>query len=67
MAGMPNSGSAFARTSFEPRHGKWSAARSHDDVENWIPNYRDLGRGDLTAAELRKRHSARTERLLKTL
>jgi len=27
----------------------WAAARSHHDVENWVPNYRDLGRRDLTA------------------
>ncbi len=42
----------------------WSVARSHDMVETWVPNYRDLGRADLTAAELRRRHSAWTERLL---
>jgi aminoglycoside phosphotransferase (APT) family kinase protein len=42
----------------------WAAARSHDAVESWVPNYRDLGRADLTAAELRSRHSAWTTRLL---
>jgi aminoglycoside phosphotransferase (APT) family kinase protein len=42
----------------------WAAARSHRDVETWVPNYRDLGRSDLTAAELRNRHRAWTERLL---
>jgi len=42
----------------------WDLARSHQDVETWVPNYRDLGRGDLTAGELRNRHTAWTERLL---
>jgi aminoglycoside phosphotransferase (APT) family kinase protein len=42
----------------------WAVARSHHDVESWVPNYRDLGRDDLTAAELRRRHSAWTEHLL---
>ncbi len=42
----------------------WAVARSHQMVETWMPNYRDLGRADLTAAELRKRHSAWTERSL---
>jgi aminoglycoside phosphotransferase (APT) family kinase protein len=42
----------------------WAAARSHRDVGNWVPNYRDLGRGDLTAAELRRRHRAWTGHLL---
>jgi hypothetical protein len=45
----------------------WAAARSHRDVETWVPNYRDLGRHDLTAAQLRSRHSAWTEHLLSTL
>jgi aminoglycoside phosphotransferase (APT) family kinase protein len=44
----------------------WAVARSHHDVESWVPNYRDLGRGDLTAAELRRRHRSWTERLLAT-
>jgi aminoglycoside phosphotransferase (APT) family kinase protein len=39
----------------------WAIARSHEMVETWMPNYRDLGRGDLTAGELRRRHSAWTE------
>jgi hypothetical protein len=26
-------------------------------VETWVPNYRDLGRTDLTAAQLRSRHT----------
>jgi aminoglycoside phosphotransferase (APT) family kinase protein len=42
----------------------WAAARSDHIVESWAPNYRDLGRADLTAAELRHRHSTWTERLL---
>jgi aminoglycoside phosphotransferase (APT) family kinase protein len=41
----------------------WAAARSHEDVESWVPNYRDLGRPDLTATELRRRHSAWTQQL----
>jgi aminoglycoside phosphotransferase (APT) family kinase protein len=39
----------------------WAIARSHEMVETWMPNYRDLGRGDLTAGELRRRHTAWTE------
>ena len=35
----------------------WAIARSHDIVETWVPNYRDLGRTDLTAARLRSRHT----------
>jgi aminoglycoside phosphotransferase (APT) family kinase protein len=42
----------------------WACARSHRDVESWVPNYRDLGRSDLTATELRTRHTAWTEHLL---
>jgi aminoglycoside phosphotransferase (APT) family kinase protein len=42
----------------------WAVARSHETVESWVPNYRDLGRADLTAKELRKRHSAWTVRLI---
>jgi aminoglycoside phosphotransferase (APT) family kinase protein len=41
----------------------WAVARSHQIVESWVPNYRDLGRADLTAKELRRRHSAWTDRL----
>ena len=33
-------------------------------VETWVPNYRDLGRTDLTATELRNRHASWTEHLL---
>jgi aminoglycoside phosphotransferase (APT) family kinase protein len=39
----------------------WAVARSHEIVETWVPNYRDLGRGDLTAGELRSRHTAWTQ------
>jgi aminoglycoside phosphotransferase (APT) family kinase protein len=42
----------------------WAAARSHEIVDTWMPNYSDLGRVDLTAAELRRRHAAWTEHLL---
>ena len=42
----------------------WAAARSHQTVETWVPNYRDLGRADLTARELRNRHTAWTQHLL---
>jgi aminoglycoside phosphotransferase (APT) family kinase protein len=40
----------------------WSVARSHDAVETWAPNYAPLGRADLTAMELRRRHSRWTAR-----
>jgi aminoglycoside phosphotransferase (APT) family kinase protein len=42
----------------------WAAARSHDGVETWVPNYAPLGRADLDARELRSRHTGWTERLL---
>ena len=42
----------------------WAVARSHEAVETWVANYRDLGRTDLTATELRRRHTAWTEHLL---
>jgi aminoglycoside phosphotransferase (APT) family kinase protein len=42
----------------------WTLARSHETVEDWVPNYRDLGRPDLTASELRRRHTAWTHELL---
>ena len=42
----------------------WAAARSHDTVETWGPNYAPLGRGDLDERELRRRHSLWTIRLL---
>ncbi|MFI5608839.1 phosphotransferase family protein [Amycolatopsis sp. NPDC051903] len=43
----------------------WTLARSHRSVETWVPNYRDLGRADLTATELRRRHTTWTEELLR--
>jgi aminoglycoside phosphotransferase (APT) family kinase protein len=42
----------------------WAAARSHTSVESWVPNYRDLGRSDLTALVLRERHAAWTQHLI---
>jgi aminoglycoside phosphotransferase (APT) family kinase protein len=42
----------------------WALARSHDIVESWGPNYRPLGRADLDANELRRRHSQWTSLLL---
>jgi aminoglycoside phosphotransferase (APT) family kinase protein len=42
----------------------WAVARSHEQVESWVPNYRDLGRTDLTATELRRRHTEWTGYLL---
>jgi aminoglycoside phosphotransferase (APT) family kinase protein len=42
----------------------WAAARSHDAVETWVPNYAPLGRPDLDKSELRRRHSRWTEQLL---
>jgi aminoglycoside phosphotransferase (APT) family kinase protein len=42
----------------------YTLARSHRTVETWVPNYAGLGRTDLTAAELRRRHTAWTDRCL---
>jgi aminoglycoside phosphotransferase (APT) family kinase protein len=42
----------------------WAAARSHRDVETWAASFRDLGRADLTATELRGRHADWTASLL---
>ncbi|MGI9006535.1 MAG: phosphotransferase family protein [Streptosporangiaceae bacterium] len=42
----------------------WAVARSHETVETWVPNYRDLGRTDLTAAQLRSRYTEWTSYLL---
>jgi len=39
-------------------------SHSSDGVETWVPNYRELGRSDLTSAELRRRHTAWTQRRL---
>jgi aminoglycoside phosphotransferase (APT) family kinase protein len=41
----------------------WAAARSHDTVASWVPNYAPLGRTDLNEYELRRRHSRWTARL----
>jgi aminoglycoside phosphotransferase (APT) family kinase protein len=41
----------------------WALARSYDRVETWTPNYRPLGRADLDARELRRRHSLWTSRI----
>jgi aminoglycoside phosphotransferase (APT) family kinase protein len=35
----------------------WAVARSFNTVESWAPNYRPLGRPDLTGIELRRRHT----------
>jgi aminoglycoside phosphotransferase (APT) family kinase protein len=43
----------------------WAVARSYHCVESWVPNYRDLGRADLTARVLRERHTEWTEHLIK--
>jgi len=45
----------------------WSVAYSAASVESWEPNYRDLGRTDLTARELRARHTAWTRHLIQAL
>jgi aminoglycoside phosphotransferase (APT) family kinase protein len=42
----------------------WAVARSYQDVESWVPNYHDLSRSDLTATELRKRHTQWSRYLL---
>ena len=44
-----------------------AAARSHDAVETWAPNYAPLGRGDLDDRELRHRHSVWAARLLEQM
>jgi aminoglycoside phosphotransferase (APT) family kinase protein len=36
----------------------FTLTNSYRTVETWLPNYHDLGRIDLTAAELRRRHNA---------
>ncbi|MFG2818438.1 phosphotransferase family protein [Kitasatospora sp. NPDC048365] len=38
----------------------FALANSHRSVETWLPNYHDLGRIDLTTADLRARHTAWT-------
>ncbi|MHB8234790.1 MAG: phosphotransferase family protein [Solirubrobacteraceae bacterium] len=42
----------------------WALARSHEGVEEWVANYAPLGRADLDADELRRRHSRWAERVL---
>jgi len=42
----------------------WSLARSHRTVEDWVGNYRDLGRAELTTTELRRRHEAWTTHVM---
>lgn len=42
----------------------WAVARSHSAVEQWVENYRGIGRPDLTSSVLRRRHTEWTERLL---
>lgn len=39
----------------------FALANSHHEVETWLPNYHDLGRTDLTSADLRDRHTRWTE------
>jgi aminoglycoside phosphotransferase (APT) family kinase protein len=41
----------------------WAAARSFTIIESWDENYRPLGRGDLTAGALRRRHTQWTTQL----
>jgi aminoglycoside phosphotransferase (APT) family kinase protein len=41
----------------------WAVARSDSIIESWEPNYSPLGREDLTASELRRRHSQWTTHL----
>jgi aminoglycoside phosphotransferase (APT) family kinase protein len=43
----------------------WAAARSEDTVASWVPNYQPLGRADLDADELRRRHAQWTAGLLR--
>jgi len=42
---------------------RWALARSYGMVESWAANYRPLGRADLDADELRRRHSQWMSRL----
>jgi aminoglycoside phosphotransferase len=43
----------------------WAVARSDETVHTWVPNYLDLGRSDLTAEALCKRHHEWTDNSLK--
>jgi aminoglycoside phosphotransferase (APT) family kinase protein len=42
----------------------FALTNSHHTVETWLPNYHPLGRTDLTAADLRERHTRWTNRCL---
>ncbi|MGH3241109.1 MAG: phosphotransferase family protein, partial [Spirillospora sp.] len=42
----------------------FALTNSHHAVETWLPNYHDLGRTDLTAEDLRERHTAWTRQRL---
>ncbi|TMR02447.1 hypothetical protein ETD83_12395 [Actinomadura soli] len=42
----------------------FALTNSHHAVETWPPNYHDLGRTDLTAEDLRERHTAWTDQRL---
>ena len=42
----------------------FALTNSYRTVETWLPNYHDLGRTDLTAKDLRERHTAWTEERL---
>ncbi|MEH1165268.1 aminoglycoside phosphotransferase family protein [Micromonospora sp. CPCC 205539] len=42
----------------------FALSNSHRAVETWLPNYHDLDRTDLTAADLRDRHTAWTTECL---
>jgi aminoglycoside phosphotransferase (APT) family kinase protein len=42
----------------------FALTNSHHTVETWLPNYHGLGRTDLTAADLRDRHSRWTDHCL---
>ena len=43
----------------------WAVARSDRIVDTWTPNYLDLGRSDLTARTLRRRHREWTDSSLR--
>ncbi|XTZ18827.1 phosphotransferase family protein [Micromonospora echinospora] len=42
----------------------FALGNSYRSVESWLPNYHDLGRTDLTAADLRERHTRWTQECL---
>jgi aminoglycoside phosphotransferase (APT) family kinase protein len=43
----------------------FTLCRAYQTVETWVPNYRDLGRTDLTADVLRTRHTSWTRQCLR--